>query len=360
MDLKLSFKLSAHDSFFVRLTWIEAYNYMECLRKALQTGTFLQRIKPDEIKIYSSADFPNYLPKLNLLYDDLFSLGKGFRSRLVREVAGPLGADVETQKLLAQTIEFIHNASLLHDDLVDRSQFRRGKPAAWTKYTPEYAVLAGDYLLARVMVNLSSFGNIRLVQYTAQMISDLLEGEWLQDSVVGDFYVTMDQLDRIHNLKTGSLFKWCLKAPFMALNRWDESLHHSLDEMGTVLGQLFQRSDDLLDYDVRNDEGKAILGDLKSGYLNSFGSFCCIGLQKAQIEKLVKSQSLLEFKTNLGGEKVFEEKLRQFDEMNEKLISLYQHHLQQIAKNHLGNGSEKLVPFLNKVTDLLYWRRKPK
>ena len=166
-----------------------------------------------------------------------------------------------------EPIEFIHNASLLHDDLVDRSHLRRGKTTAWLKHTPEYAVLAGDYLLARVMVNLSEFGNIKLVQFTSQTISDLLEGEWLQDSVVGDFHVTLEQLDRIHNLKTASLFKWCLRAPFIASGNYDKDLNFILTEMGTILGQLFQRSDDLLDYDIRNAEGKAILGDLKSGYL---------------------------------------------------------------------------------------------
>lgn len=137
-------------------------------------------------KYYSEKDFPAYLPKLNKLYDDLFDGGKGFRSLLTRNVAGPLGLEEKTQLLLCQTIEFIHNASLLHDDLVDRSNLRRGKTTAWLKYTPEYAVLAGDYLLARVMTNLSSFGNIRLIQLTSQTISELLEGEWIQDSLVGD------------------------------------------------------------------------------------------------------------------------------------------------------------------------------
>src|SRR5687768_10070487 len=112
------------------------------------------------IKIFDAGDFPAYLPKLGQLYDDLFADGKGFRSYLVQKVSGHLGLSDRTVELLCQTIEFIHNASLLHDDLVDRSHLRRNKTAAWLKYTPEYAVLAGDYLLARVMVNLSNHGNL--------------------------------------------------------------------------------------------------------------------------------------------------------------------------------------------------------
>lgn len=309
-----------------------------------------------EFKIYDEQDFPAYLPKLNSLFDDLFTGGKGFRAKLIRMMAENLNIPDKTELLLAQTIEFIHNASLLHDDLIDRSQLRRGKTSAWLKYTPEYAVLAGDYLLARVMVNLSSFGNIQLVQFTSQTISDLLEGEWLQDSIVGDFFVNMEQLDRIHNLKTASLFKWCLRAPFLALNKNDEGLHHLLEEMGTLLGQLFQRSDDLLDYDIRNDEGKTILGDLKSGYLNSFGAFVCQRKSRREIDQIVKSKDLNDFYQNLGGKKIFDEKVRDFDGINQELIQLYQHHLESL-ENRLEKSEKKLLPMLSPLTDILYWRK---
>ena len=169
-----------------------------------------------DLKVYSPKDFPTYLPKLNALYDDLFAGGKYFRSKLISRISKHLEVTPEAVQLMSQTIEFIHNASLLHDDLIDRSHLRRNKTTAWLKYTPEYAVLAGDYLLARVMVNLSSHGNIELVKYTSEMISDLLEGEWIQDSLVRDWDITLTQLDRVHDLKTASLFKWCLRAPFLA------------------------------------------------------------------------------------------------------------------------------------------------
>ena len=312
-----------------------------------------------DLKIYDQRDFPAYLPRLNQLYDDLFSGGKGFRARLIKIVCDGIQAPPKTQHLLSQTIEFIHNASLLHDDLVDRSKLRRGKPAAWTKYTPEYAVLAGDYLLARVMVNLSHFGNIQLVQYTAEMISDLLEGEWLQDSVVGDYFVSLEQLDRIHNLKTASLFKWCLRAPFIASEKYNKETHQLLEEMGTLLGQLFQRSDDLLDYDIRNQEGKAVLGDLKSGYLNSFGAFVSHGRKKEQIDLLVRSQNLPEFYSALGGENIFRDLVDQFDHMNGQLIAVYQHHLQTLSQL-LSSEEQVLITEIQPLTDILYWRKKPK
>lgn len=309
-----------------------------------------------DIKIYSPKDFPGYLPKLNALYDDLFAGGKGFRSKLIRLFAENLQIGPETEKLLGQTIEFIHNASLLHDDLIDRSALRRGKTTAWLKYTPEYAVLAGDYLLARVMVNLSAHGNIQLVQYTAEVISDLLEGEWIQDSLVKDFNITIEQLDRVHNLKTASLFKWCLRAPFIAINRNETNLHDTLEEMGTLLGMLFQRSDDLLDFDIRNDEGKALLGDLKSGYLNSFAVFLASGIDAKTKEAFIHSETLGQLKT-IVGEDYFNQRAEEFDKVNQRLIERYDS-LISIFDSMLNENQKGLVSKLAKLPDLLYWRRR--
>lgn len=310
------------------------------------------------IKYYSEKDFPSYLPKLNRLYDDLFEGGKGFRSLLTQKVAGPLGLDQKAIQLLCQTIEFIHNASLLHDDLIDRSNLRRGKTAAWLKFTPEYAVLAGDYLLARVMTNLSSYGNIQLVQFTSQTISELLEGEWIQDSLVGDFELSFDQLTQVHNLKTASLFRWCLYSPFIAVENHDENIRNLIFDMGTTLGLLFQRSDDLLDYDIRNYENKAILGDLKSGYLNSFGAFLCDHSETPGLrERIAQVQSLGELK-QLVGEDYFDGCIERFDEVNQELIALYQHKLQLLSES-LSDQQKVICKNLAPLPELLYWRRKP-
>lgn len=308
-----------------------------------------------KIKIFSKSDFPGYLPKLNALYDDLFAGGKGFRAKLIQRISGHLRLQRDEVRLMAQTIEFIHNASLLHDDLIDRSQLRRNKTAAWLKYTPEYAVLAGDYLLARVMVNLSRYGNLELIQYTAEMISDLLEGEWIQDSLVDDWDVQLEQLDRVHNLKTASLFKWCLKAPFVVQKESREEVHSTLEEMGGILGALFQRSDDLLDFNVRNYEDKAVLGDLKSGYLNSFGAFLVEPLNKKQLERFRSCQDLDELK-ELIGEEYFEKKVTEFDEMNQRLIDLYFHHLGTL-EGLLTEDAKGLVADLKQLPQVLYWRK---
>ena len=326
------------------------------LRRANRVGVVGVILEFREIKVYSASDFPSYLPKLNSLFDDLFADGKYFRSQLVGRIGKQLGIDSSGLQLLGQTIEFIHNASLLHDDLVDRSHLRRNKTTAWLKYTPEYAVLAGDYLLARVMVNLSTHGNMELVKYTSEMISDLLEGEWIQDSLVRDWDIEMSQLDRVHDLKTASLFKWCLKAPFLYARNFEPDLHRRLTEMGRLLGVLFQRGDDLLDFDVRNEEGKAILGDLKSGYLNSFGVFLSEPLAENIKKNFIQSQSMADVLNAMGAD-YFNARLAEFDVENKQLIGLYQQ-LVRGVRDQLSEQQKPLCDDLMKLCDLLYWRKK--
>lgn len=308
-----------------------------------------------DLKIYSENDFPNYLPKLNALFDDLFSGGKGFRAKLTQQVAGSLNLETSATHLLCQTIEFIHNSSLLHDDLIDRSSLRRGKTAAWLKYTPEYAVLAGDYLLARVMLNLSQFGNIELIRQTSQAISDLLEGEWLQDALVKRIEVTPAELDRVHLLKTGALFKWCLQAPFLAIEEYSAELHQSLGRLGNILGLLLQRSDDLLDFNIRNHENKNVMGDLKAGYINSFSAYLFIDLDPTVVKKASETFELEAFK-NVVGADYFQKRLQEFDAMNEELINEYKALLAQLNQS-LKDEWKPLTATLQALPDPLYWRQ---
>ena len=314
------------------------------------------QIELKDLKIFNKDDFPHYLPKLNSLYDDLFSAGKGFRSKLIQMISKHLHLGEAPVRLMAQTIEFVHNASLLHDDLIDRSSLRRNKTTAWLKYSPEYAVLAGDYLLARVMVNLSRYGNLRLIQYTAEMISDLLEGEWIQDSLVHDWNVGLNQLDQVHDLKTASLFKWCLRAPFICQLNENEELHQTLSEMGSLLGLLFQRGDDLLDFDIRNDEGKALMGDLKSGYLNSFAAFLSKDFSAEKRQELRQCQTLEAVKA-LVGEQEFQSSVLKFDELNSQVISLYEHKARSL-ETYLKVEERGLIADLMGLPGLLYFRRK--
>ena len=171
------------------------------------------------------------MPKLNALYDDLFSNGKGFRSKLIQQLSDHLGLSKKQVHLLAQTIEFIHNASLLHDDLVDRSHLRK-QTCRLVEIYPRICGVSWGLFVS------SSHGEfISLRKFTATSIHSRndfgsLEGEWIQDSLVRDWNVQLNQLDEVHKLKTASLFKWCYKTPFLAKEIYRDDVHQYLEELG--------------------------------------------------------------------------------------------------------------------------------
>ena len=304
-----------------------------------------------DLKIYSPNDFPKDLPRLSDLYDKLFSDGKGFRGQLVAEVADVLGLVPQEKLLLAQTIEFIHNSSLLHDDLIDQAPLRRGKTAMWKEFGQEYAVLAGDYLLARVMVNLSTHGHIKLVQVTSESISELLEGEWLQDSVRNDVEVSFEKMQRIHELKTSSLFSWCLKSPFVYKD-YPAEIIEKLSEIGKNMGLLLQRSDDLLDFNIRNYEAKSLFTDLKAGFLNSFSIHLFADLKPTDQIFKIESESDL-FK--LIPKEQLATKLKEFDAINEELIANIIKQADELVV--LQPQLKKLHDMVLKIAPRLYWRK---
>lgn len=303
-----------------------------------------------DVKIYSSEDFPKDLPRLSDLYDKLFSDGKGFRGQLVSEVSNFLALTPREKLLLAQTVEFIHNSSLLHDDFIDQAPMRRGKTAIWKEFGPEYAVLAGDYLLARVMVNLSKNGHIKLVEVTAESIGELLEGEWLQDSIRFKSNVSFEKMQRIHELKTSSLFSWCLKAPYVFKN-YSEDIVSKLSRIGKDLGLLLQRSDDLLDFNIRNFEGKTSFTDLKAGFLNSFSIHLFSDLNWTdEFYKIANEQDLLKF---VSKEQILM-KLESFDQRNKELISNIEKQTRELTD--LDPEFAPLQTMIIEMAPRLYWR----
>ena len=140
----------------------------------------------------------------------------------------------------------------------------------------------------------------------------------------------------------------------MADESGDEEIHNLMCELGTTLGLLFQRSDDLLDYNIRNQENKAILGDIKSGYLNSFGAFFCQGVDSETRQSLRTIESLEQI-YRIIGEKKFQERLQEFDQLNIELIQLYRHKLERLEAK-LNGQATGLVANLKGLPELLYWR----
>jgi octaprenyl-diphosphate synthase len=295
-------------------------------------------------------DIPKYLPKMKSMYEDLFSGGKGYRGALVASISNELGLKTEDASLLSRSIEYIHNSSLLHDDFVDGSELRRGKTAAWKKYSGGYAILGGDYLLAKVIKNLSECGSLQLISYTSQSILDLVEGEWLQDACQNRIDVTKAEMERVHSLKTSALFAWCFKAPAMLVSSISKNQMEKLSAIGSDLGSLLQRSDDLLDYNIRNFEKKDFFRDLPSGYFNLF----TVHLLKDKNEKIKKQA--FEFKDLDLFLKALDldlnNTLESFDKESELILSRVKQNISSFSL-----FSEDFKKSLLEAAHTIYWRK---
>lgn len=291
------------------------------------------------------------IPQMNHLYQNLFSRGKALRAVMTSQVSSYLDIPKEKKETLSRIVEYIHQSSILHDDVIDMSPIRRGALSSWMQYSMKRAILAGDYLLAQAAGDTAELENIALMKITSNVLKKLVKGEWMQDSLKNQ--ADMQGLQKVHELKTASLFQWSLRAPFLVAHRYDKELHNSLDQIGLIMGFLFQRADDLLDFNIRNTEDKSVFKDVEEGYFNSFAVYLLKDKDSDFKTFLQKSRSLSEVKSYVGKEE-FKNTLDSFDEMNQKLIEDCE---KKIEKLKLLKKEEPLIGMLKQWPQQLYWRK---
>ncbi len=166
---------------------------------------------------------------------------------------------------LAGVIEIIHTASLLHDDVVDGAELRRGNPAANSIWGNSAVVLAGDYLYSNALKYALRFGNIRIVGALSSAITCMTDGELLQLHKSGDVSITEEEYIRIVSSKTGALFSEACRIGAI-LGGADEGREDALVSYGMNVGIAFQMMDDILDYGAdEGDLGKKLGKDLEEG-----------------------------------------------------------------------------------------------
>ena len=151
-------------------------------------------------------------------------------------------------------VELVHMATLVHDDLIDRAHFRRGKAAAWSVYGADAARATGDYLFARAFAELSATGDVEAVQVLADSTLALARGEALQRTQTNDPSTTVEAYIERCALKTGALFEAACR------------LGGGSGQYGIALGVAFQIADDVLDCSGTTIETGKIAGtDLRDG-----------------------------------------------------------------------------------------------
>ena len=173
--------------------------------------------------------------------------GKRLRPMLVLAAAKMCGYTGPYHIHLATTVEFIHTATLLHDDVVDESQQRRGRPTANLLWDNQSSVLVGDYLFARAFQMMVEPGNLRVLDILSSSAAVITEGEVLQLSVAQDLKTTEETYLTVVRGKTAALFSAATQSGAVLAEAPEEHIE-ALYTYGDALGIAFQMADDLLDY----------------------------------------------------------------------------------------------------------------
>jgi len=191
--------------------------------------------------------------------------GKRLRPLLVLLSARACGYQGDKHVLAAAIIEFIHTATLLHDDVVDESSLRRGQNTANSVFGNEASVLVGDFLYSRAFQMMVEVGQMRIMDVLADATNTVAEGEVLQLMNCNDPDTTEEQYMQVIYRKTAKLFEAGLAIGAILADQ-TRSVEDAVTEYGKQVGLAFQLVDDALDYDASTEQtGKNVGDDLADG-----------------------------------------------------------------------------------------------
>ncbi len=217
---------------------------------------------------FVADEFQSENPLLaTMLRDAMSSRGKGIRPTVVMLCAAlnsRAGVVSRRAWVAAMMVEMIHVASLIHDDVIDNADTRRGKPSLNAIWQSKRAVLTGDYILARnLSIGLSS-GQFDIVSHVVKAIAILCEGELIQDDCARRQAMTREEYLSIISKKTASLISISASAGAMAAGASGREVE-KMRLFGEYIGMAFQIQDDILDYTPTAQTGKPSNNDLREG-----------------------------------------------------------------------------------------------
>jgi octaprenyl-diphosphate synthase len=208
--------------------------------------------------------------------------GKRIRPLMTLAATAVYGGDMIRAHRLATAVEFIHTATLLHDDVVDDSEERRGQKSANEVFGNEASVLVGDFLFSRAFQMMVEDGNLHVLKTLSDASAIIAQGEVLQLSIQGNLGTSMDEYLEVIKGKTAALFAAaCEVGPLVS--GADLNAARIMAEYGMNLGIAFQIADDILDYSARQEKlGKTVGDDFREGKMTAP---VILALQKANAEE---------------------------------------------------------------------------
>lgn len=195
--------------------------------------------------------------------------GKRIRPLLTLATTAMFSGDMKRAHLLASCVEFIHTATLLHDDVVDESDERRGKATANLVFGNQASVLVGDFLFSRSFQMMVDDGNLDILRILSDASAVIAQGEVLQLTTANNIETSMDEYLEVIKAKTAALFAAaCEVGPVIADQ--GETITRNIAEYGMNLGIAFQIVDDILDYSATREKlGKTIGDDFREGKMTA-------------------------------------------------------------------------------------------
>jgi octaprenyl-diphosphate synthase len=239
------------------------------------------------------------IPTISLIGDYLVDGGgKRIRPALLLLGSHMLGYQGDRDTRYGAMIEFIHTATLVHDDIIDDAELRRGRPSVNRRWGNELTVLFGDFLYMKSMEIALEEGDLRVLRVLSDVTLRMTEGEIIGAERRGLLDLTLEGYLDIVRRKTALLFAGACKIPsFLVASAFGESAEtwgERLWEYGLSLGIAFQLQDDLLDYTAKEEDlGKPVLSDLREGKLTLPLILCLPQATRAErrlVETVVKEE----------------------------------------------------------------------
>jgi octaprenyl-diphosphate synthase len=233
-------------------------------------ANFLSFVKQDleAVEARMNADLGSDVRTVYALTHHILNAGgKRLRPAMVALAARAAADTVDSDRLatVGAAVEFVHMATLVHDDVVDNTATRRGKPTANAVFGNGVAVLSGDYILARAMRLLAIDGDLRVIRTVSEITVEMSEGEVMEISATGRADLSREDYLEILRKKTAVFVEGCCRCGAIVAGASPE-IEEALADYGYRLGMAFQIADDLLDYTGDPEvTGKPRGTDLKDG-----------------------------------------------------------------------------------------------
>ncbi|MFL2714024.1 MAG: polyprenyl synthetase family protein [Gammaproteobacteria bacterium] len=201
------------------------------------------------------------------IYEYIFNV-KGKKTRALLCLLASKSSDIKPKNriALASIIELLHTATLVHDDVVDESERRRGTESVNQVWTNSYSVLMGDFIYSKAFILMVKLGISSILDELAKATNDIARGEIIQLELFENKQpITLDDLLKVSYLKTGRLFEASAKTGAMLACKSKEEIK-IFGQLGKALGTAFQIQDDILDYEAfKLDIGKPAFKDFREG-----------------------------------------------------------------------------------------------